>query len=102
MNALLKNGITPKDLEDAYREGFEEAWAQSTPGVLKTCYAAIVLALRAELGYGRKRCQRILGAVDDIICNTLTSQEAIDKVYEEIGLILNFQEPFDRVKEIEG
>lgn len=99
INALIKNGIRPEDVEQAYREGFEEAWAEATPGVLRTCYAAVALALHRELGYGRKRCVRILGAVDDIISETLTSQEAVDKVLEEIGLVLHLHEGLDRIEE---
>ena len=63
--------------------------------------AAVCATLEELHGFKRKRCLEILNAVDKRILYTLNSQEAIDEVYERIGLKLNFKEPFDRVQEAE-
>ena len=100
---LFKNGITAEDLEKEFKAGYESGFHDAFPAVMKTLYAAIVLALRHDpkLRFGRKRCKRVLCAVDDLVIEHLTSQEIIDAVFEEIGLVLNFQEPFDRVQEVD-
>ena len=99
-NELMKNGITPEDLEKSYREGFDEGFSQASPEITKTAYAAVVLALREE-GFGQTRCKRVLTRTNDLILHTLDSIEAIDKVYEEIGLVLRLNDPLEPVQEVE-
>lgn len=101
---LFKNGITDKDVEKAYRQGYEAGFSDASPAIVKTLYAAVILALRRDpkLRFGRKRCQRVLCAVDSLIMEYMTSQEAIDAAFDEIGLLIDFKEPFDRVKAKEG
>ena len=45
MDALVKNGITIKDLEENYNKGYEAGFAVASGPVIKTCYAAVCLAL---------------------------------------------------------
>lgn len=65
------------------------------------CYAAFILAMRKCHRFGRFRCKRILKSADWEVVNALTTEELIDKVFEEIGLVLDFDDPFDRIKEVE-
>lgn len=69
------------------------------PATYKMIYAAILLALKKEYRFGRIRGLRALRTVDDTVINFLTSEEAIDQVYKEMGVYLDFKEGFDRVKE---
>lgn len=95
----MKNGITPEDLTTSYREGFDEGFAAASPEITKTAYAAIILALRQEFGFGRERCRRALIAVNNHIINTLDSIDAIDKVYKEVGLVLKLNDPLEPVQD---
>ena len=97
MNALLKNGITPKDLEEQYARGRDDG-IETT---FKTVYAAACLTLHSLEGYGRARCKRFLQALDACVIDTLTSTEAVEKVWDEIGLELDFKESFDRIQEVD-
>ena len=87
MDALVKNGITIKDLEENYN---------------KTCYAAVCLALNELHGFGMKRCKDVLNLVDEKILFSLTSMETIEEVWQKIGLQIDFNEVVsDRITERE-
>lgn len=102
MSALIKNGITPEDLEKTYHDGFKQGHHMACVRMLEACYAAFALALRREkcTHFGAKRVIRLLRAVDDIILNTLDSEEVINAVFDELGVKLTFNNPFDRIEEV--
>ena len=96
---LMKQGISPKDLENEYRKGFDAGFAAAGQPMVKTCYAAACLAAHEAYGFGRKRCLRLLRALDKHVLNTLTSVEAIEEVYKKTGLKIDFNDPFERIEE---
>lgn len=96
---LMQQGISPQDLVSEYEKGFKEGFTQASIPMVKSCYAAICLALHDLYGFGSKRCMNVLNCVDDKLISTLTSTDAIDEVWEKIGLEINFSEPFDRIEE---
>lgn len=100
MEALVKNGITIADLEREWNDGYEQGFKEASPGVIKTIYAAIALAAKEELKFGIKRTKKLLEAIDNHVCDTLTSAEIIEEVWEKIGLKLDFDDPMDLVKEV--
>ena len=94
---MYKNGITAKDLEKEWYKGHEAG----RDSAIKTCYAAVCLAARDELGFGAKRAYRLLCSMDHHVCETLSSEEAIDKVLDEMGITIRFHDPFDRIEQKE-
>lgn len=97
---LMKNGLGTADLKKAFEDGFRAGWSDATPGVVKTCYAGTALALKQVLNLDRDQIKPILSRLDEIVRDTLTSREAIEQVWQDIGLRLDFDEPLDsRVKE---
>ena len=98
---LIQNGITEKDLRDNYDKGWSDGFSKAAEPVIQACYAAICLALNDVLGYGQKRCARILNAADQHLTYSLTSKEAIEEVYDRMKLRIDFHETFDRVQEVE-
>lgn len=101
LDALVKNGITIKDLEKNFEEGYHAGFADAAPGTFKTIYAAICLVLNEKYGFGRKRCCDVLTAVDRCVTDHLTSAETIEEVWQRIGLMLDFNDGIDRIKESE-
>ena len=101
MDALCKNGITVKDLEQEFEKGYNAGFAEACPATFETIYAAVCLVLNEKHKFGRKRCMDVLNAIDQCVIESLTSKEAIDAVYERMGLIINFESPFDRIEEME-
>lgn len=101
--ALIKNGITPEDLDKAGKEGFAQGWRDACQYCMRVCYAASVRALHDLEGYGTRRNRRFLMAMDEYVTNTLTSEEAIDAALQEAGVAINFREAIteDRIQEAE-
>lgn len=99
---LIKNGITVDDLRKEYDKGYRNGFANGSDPVIRTCYAAICLALNDLYGYGSEECQAVLERVDYHVLNTLASQEAIDEVYQRMRLEIDFKESFDRVQDLGG
>ena len=98
IKSLIRNGITTKDLEKEFQNGYDAGFADAAPAVVKTAYAAICLALQESRGFGQEECADVLQRVDDHILHSLTSAEAIEEVWNKIGLRINFEEPFERIE----
>jgi len=97
--ALIRNGITIKDLEDNYNDGWEKGFAQGTTTTGSVVYAAIGIALHDLFGFGHKRILRTLQLVDKHVCEDISSIDTANELLEKTGIRLNFGEPFDRVEE---
>lgn len=99
INVMCKNGITPRDVDDAYAKGRKDALHEVSDYCMKDCYAGFLLAAHEVFGFGHDRCLRLLRAADERICNSLASEEAIDEVFETVGVKINFYSP-DRITEV--
>lgn len=100
--AMAKNGITQKDLDDAYNRGYNDAVDITTNFCLKDAYAAFLLAAHEEFGFGHARCKRLLYAADKKVVYSLSSEEAIDEVFKKLGLSINFYDPSRITDILEG
>lgn len=98
---IERNGITVEDLKRAEDESYKTGMQIEIENTMKSCYAAICLALHEQLGFGKQRACRILNAVDEHIVMTLTSADAIQEVYDTMGLTIDFREPIpgERISE---
>ena len=83
--ALVKNGITPKDVDDAYKRGYEEGNKNATEFASYAMCAAMGLALNDLYGFGKKRVVRALNLAGEYMLNTFTTREIMEQVYERIG-----------------
>lgn len=99
INAMVKNGITPKDVDDAYARGKKDALHTVSNFVMKDCYAAFLMAAHEVFGFGHQRCMRLLRAADDRICNSLASDEAIQEVFDTVGVKIDFFSP-ERITDV--
>ena len=100
--AMCKQGISPKDLQDAYNKGYDVGVKRASDYALKDAYAGFLLAAHEVFGFGRDRCRRLLYAADERVCNSLASEEAIEEVFKTVGVSINFFDP-DRITEtLEG
>lgn len=101
IKALFKNGITSEDLEQEWTRGYQAGFKDAGMPVIKQAYAAAVLVLHDQFGCGQVRCERFLKAMDEKITMTLTTDDIIGEVFDQTGLKINFQEPFDRIERVE-
>lgn len=99
VSSLVKNGITPEDLEREYNNGYKAGFEAGSIQPVKCIYAAVCLALNKLHGFGKSRCRDVLLEIDKNVLYTLTSGEIIDEVWSKIGLKIDFDDPLDRITE---
>ena len=102
INAMCKNGITPRDVDEAYQKGYKEGVDRATDFCLKDAYAAFLLAAHEEFGFGRDRCRRLLYAADEKVATSLSSNEAVEDVFRKVGVSINFYDPQRITETLEG
>ena len=100
--AMIKNGITPKDLQESYNKGYDEGIRRASEYCMKDSYAGFLLAAHEVFGFGRERCRRLLYAADERICNSLASDEAIKEVFDLVGVSIDFYDPQRITETLEG
>lgn len=101
---MYRHGITPEDLARVDKESFDRGFEQGKLFVLKDCYAAAALAFRDMTGQTDKSVLcAFLQKIDHAVTYALTSGEIIDRVSDELGIVMDFKETFpeDRITEIE-
>jgi len=105
---MVRNGITPKDLENAEESAFMKGTKAGREHVLRDTYAAAAMAIMDECKERSIPCDRemirsVLIRMDDYVCNALTSEEIISDAWRRVGLHLEFTGAFpeDRVVENE-
>lgn len=100
---ISKNGITIEDLKKAEDQGRTDGYKVGKEETLIICYASFILALNELHGFDSEQCMELLNAVDEKVTYTLTSADAIQEVYDTMGLTLNFEEtmPGERIQEKE-
>lgn len=97
LQRMYKNGITDKHLEENYYKGMDAGREEA----IMTCYAAVCSAARDLLGLDKQTVYDLLCKMDEHVCETMSSREAIDKVFDEMGITIRFREPFDRIEQKE-
>lgn len=101
LKSIERNGITLEELKRAEDDGYQRGVQTGIEGTMRTCYAAICLALHELHGFGKERCAKVLNNVDEKITMSLTSEEAIQEVYDQIGLEIVFKGmPGERIEDV--
>lgn len=92
---LQRNGITLQELKDNYNRGYDAGvqYANKRVGLIMT--AAMCEALKEMHGFGRKRLCDLAGRMCEIMTETFSTQEAIERVYKKTGLRFNASDPFN-------
>jgi hypothetical protein len=96
---LFRNGITVEHLKENYRLGWNDGFKEACEPTIKSLYAIIAQVLHEKHGFGKKRIYDVLAAVDNKMCACASYEDEILTVWRQIGLHLDFNEPFDRIRE---
>lgn len=88
---ISRNGITIEDMKRAEDEAYRKGVSEGKDATVRTCFAAICMTLHELHGFGKERCLKVLNDVYDKLCFSLTSQEAIQEVYDTMGLRITFR-----------
>lgn len=99
IDEIQRNGITLKALEQAYKEGLDKGFdmgskdASDRIGMIIIC--AMCLALSELHGFKRQRLHKIMGRMCEIMTETFTSHEIVQRVFKELGLKFDDSDPFN-------
>ena len=103
---LKKAGLafTPKQealINEAIRVNYERGMDCGKKQAVKTCYAATCLAVKEVCGFSAEQVYEVLEAMDHNVVSSLSSEEDIDRVLEEIGISITFSDPFSNIEKVE-
>lgn len=88
--ALVKNGIRIEDLKQSWDEGFRVGFHRTSDRVLHTTYAAACLAAKEVFGFDQDKIVEMVTCMDRHVTYTLTSDEILEQVFDELGIELDF------------
>lgn len=88
--------MNQKQCKRIRQEGFQRGVEQTTSAL----FAAVALAAHREFKFGANRCARLLNGAYRIMLEQISSKEALDAMWEEVGLRIDLEEPFDPIEEV--
>lgn len=100
IEGLIRNGITPQDVEQEYHTGYDDGYKFAASQIIKCCYAAVILALTDEFGFTPDQCEKALNCVDKRTAWAIDHFELADEVMRKTGLKMEFDEEFDRITRV--
>ena len=83
---LSRNGITPKDLENEYRRGYDDARKDLTSFTMRMFYCAIGLATHELYGHGETRIILTLDRVQEIMTEEICTADIMQRLKQETGI----------------
>ena len=83
--SLQRNGITQKDLDAAYNDGYRNGYLFSAEAFMKRMYAAMAMEL-IEAGNPKDDVISFVKGVDHRFSVIFDEDEEIDRVYDSIGI----------------
>ena len=85
------NGITPQDLEEYHKKGYEEGYLYASTAFMKLMYAAIAKEL-IEAGNQKEEIYMFIHNVDQRFATMYDADEEIEDVFNAIGVRMNLQQ----------
>lgn len=87
---INRNGITVEDMHNVETDAYADGVRDGKEATIRTCFAAMCLTLHDLHGFGKKRCSDVLNDVYEKLTMALTSEDAIQEVYDTMGLQIRF------------
>lgn len=98
---MCQQGISPDDLKRNFDTGFNNGFKAAAAPVIRSHYAATVLAAHELFGFGAERCARLLNRINDLMVETLTSEEMTQRAFDEVGVEIDWSDPFEKARKRE-
>ena len=87
--SLQRNGIKERDLDTAYKNGYEEGYKYAAKAFFKQMYAAIAKELN-EQGNGTDEIITFLQNVDHKFAVMFDADEEVREIFDLLGVRVNF------------
>ena len=104
-NAIIRNGITPKDLEkeyhDGHKAGFYQGYEVGSGFYMRVCYAAAIRAFSQQPDYTVDKGVAFMRLMDTLVLHEYDTEAAANAAFAEAGVDISFKEPMthDRITE---
>lgn len=104
-NALIRNGITPKDLEteyhDGHKAGFYQGYEAGSSFYMRVCYAAAIRAFSKQPDYSVEKGVTFLRQLDELVLREFDTEAATQAAFKEAGIDISFKDVLtqDRITE---
>lgn len=95
---LIRNGITEKDLDDAYHDGFNMGFKASAISMMKTCMAGVAAALKDTTDLSNDDIGIVLKELNDKMLWACEHQELVDETLEKTGMEIVFDDGIFEIK----
>ena len=101
VRSLQRNGITEKDLDLAYQNGYKDGYDKAATSFFRQMYAAIAKELH-EAGNDPEEIVSFLHGVDHRFAVMFDADEEINDVFDLIGVRINVcsNNSIDRISEV--
>jgi len=98
---ISQGGVTVKDMDEQYKNGYEKGYKYASTVFFKLMYAAIAKELY-EAGNSREDILLFLHNVDHKVAVMFDADEEIEEVFNLIGVRLNIYDKnsIDRISEV--
>lgn len=96
---LSKNGITPDYLDEQVKEARESGREEGVIQAFKTLYAAAMIVLVRDIGMEKERAKEVVRAMDREVVTSLSTEDIIDKQWQETGTEFVWNDPIDRIRD---
>ena len=91
---VMKIAVTNEVIEKAYLKGHDAGGKLISDNIGTNFTAAMCLALHQLHGFGRKRICELMERMNEIMLETFTTADAVQRVYKEMGLRFSDEDPF--------
>lgn len=79
-----------QEIKQSFKEGYEEGTKKGIEWATKMIYAACALTMKDELKFGKDRMLRFMRSLDKCVIDNLSTEEALDEVFDKFGLKFTF------------
>lgn len=83
---LSQNGITPKDLENEYQKGYDNARADLTSFCMQFFYCGAAIAAHNLFGFGETRIERLLTEMQRVMTEEIDREDIRERCKRETGV----------------
>ena len=97
-HGMSGTNMTQAMLKEKYMEGVKAGFDEGVRNCIKSCYASMILALIEEFGFDHDQCYKAIVAADSHVLYCIEHQEIAQEIFEKVGLLLNFDDPFERIE----
>lgn len=94
LKRMMQNGVTLKDVDEAYKRGYAEGREQSAKPYIRVYCAAMVLAMREKLNLGTEDCGIVIARALEILNGDgwIDPEDLEQRARDEVGVDLGGME----------